>query len=203
MFGQREPFLYKLVPAVVNQMGGAFPELKVHPGKVAEMIRGEETDFLKTIERGLVQFEFAVGTAGNAALSKSNTHQCEIIGVSFGGGARTHNTEFGDIAYGSRISIKPTVINKAGEKTQLELHTNDPQLETKIHQFTDAPIEILGEDIFRLFTTYGFPPDLTRQMAQERGLTTDEAGFQKAIEAPEEKSKGKSAANQIGVNSPR
>ena len=67
VFGQREPFLYKLVPAVVNQMGGAFPELKVHPGKVAEMIRGEEADFFNTVENGLGKLDTEMKWA--AALS--------------------------------------------------------------------------------------------------------------------------------------
>ncbi len=53
-FGQREPFIYKLVPALVEHMGGAYPELKTNPGRVQDVIKGEEADFLRTIERGLV-----------------------------------------------------------------------------------------------------------------------------------------------------
>ena len=49
-FNQREPFIYKLVPALVEHMGGAYPELKSNPGRVANVIKGEEADFLKTIE---------------------------------------------------------------------------------------------------------------------------------------------------------
>ena len=56
-FGQREPFIYKLVPALVAHMGGAYPELKTNPGRVQDVIKGEEADFLQTIERGLRSFE--------------------------------------------------------------------------------------------------------------------------------------------------
>jgi len=52
-FGMREPFLHKLVPAVVSHFGGAFPELKTNPAKVSATILEEEKGFLRTIERGL------------------------------------------------------------------------------------------------------------------------------------------------------
>src|SRR5262245_3361678 len=43
-FAQREPFIYKLVPTLVDHMGGAFPELKNNPKRVADIIKSEEAD---------------------------------------------------------------------------------------------------------------------------------------------------------------
>ena len=40
-----------------------------------------------------------------------------------------------------------------------------------------------GELVFKLYDTYGFPVDLTADMAREKGLTVDEAGFAEAMEA--------------------
>jgi len=116
-FEQREPFVYKLVPALVDHMGSAFPELRTNPTRVQDVIRGEETDFLRTIERGLALFEEA---AKRALIS------------------------------GGQIS---------------------------------------GQDVFDLHTTYGFPPDLTQQMAQERNLTVDVAGYAQLMRKHEEKSR--------------
>ena len=56
----KQPFLYKLVPVLVGQMGDAFPELKRDPANVAQVIRSEEEEFLKTIERGLSHFAVAM-----------------------------------------------------------------------------------------------------------------------------------------------
>ena len=42
---------------------------------------------------------------------------------------------------------------------------------------------IAGEDVFKLYDTYGFPMDLTADIARERGLTLDKAGFDKAMAA--------------------
>ena len=56
-FGQRTPFLYKLVPTLVANMGSAYPELTDRPQRVQEIIRREETDFLRTIGRGIELFD--------------------------------------------------------------------------------------------------------------------------------------------------
>ncbi len=50
--------------------------------------------------------------------------------------------------------------------------------------------ELPGELAFDLYTTYGFPVDLTQLMAQERGMTVDMAGFEQAMERHRELSGG-------------
>ncbi|MFA7553837.1 MAG: alanine--tRNA ligase [Spongiibacteraceae bacterium] len=53
--------------------------------------------------------------------------------------------------------------------------------------------EIPGETIFKLYDTYGFPIDLTGDIARERNLTLDEAGFERAMEA--QRQRARSASN--------
>jgi alanyl-tRNA synthetase len=48
---------------------------------------------------------------------------------------------------------------------------------------------IPGEDVFRLYDTYGFPLDLTQVMAQEKGLSIDLKGFEKLLEEQRERSR--------------
>jgi alanyl-tRNA synthetase len=59
---------------------------------------------------------------------------------------------------------------------------------------------VLAEDIFELHTTFGFPPDMTRQMAQEHGLTVDEVGYARLMREHEEKSRGRPTAQQMALN---
>jgi alanyl-tRNA synthetase len=51
--GQREPFLYKLVPTVAEQMKRPYPELRESVTRVQTVIREEEEQFLKNLENGL------------------------------------------------------------------------------------------------------------------------------------------------------
>ncbi len=56
---------------------------------------------------------------------------------------------------------------------------------------------IPGETVFRLYDTYGFPLDLTADVARERGLTIDQAGFDAAMEAQIGRSR---AASKFGTD---
>jgi alanyl-tRNA synthetase len=61
--GLRQPFLHQLVPVIVETMSEAFPELKKNPQHVAEIIRGEEESFSRTLDRGLELFGAAAEEA--------------------------------------------------------------------------------------------------------------------------------------------
>lgn len=50
---QTEPFIFKLVPTLVRNMGGAFPELKKQQNLVERVIHEEEVGFLKTLDTGI------------------------------------------------------------------------------------------------------------------------------------------------------
>ena len=120
-------FFSKLVPALVEQMGGMFPEIKRKQEDVAEILNEEERSFSKTLDRGERQFEVY------AAQSK--------------------------------------------DKNVKSLH---------------------GADVWRLYDTFGFPVDLTRLMAEERGLSIDETEFEDAKSKAKEASKGeKKAASDL------
>jgi alanyl-tRNA synthetase len=127
-FGQRDPFICGLIPAIVEHMGGAYPELRSKPRQVAKIIKTEEFDFLRTIERGLSLFE-------DAAL-------------------------------------------RAQKQTGM----------------------ISGEDVFELHATYGFPRDLTGQMASERGLKIDENSYRSLLKKHEEISRGNQSAQPVALN---
>ncbi|WP_462170036.1 alanine--tRNA ligase [Pseudoalteromonas xiamenensis] len=111
--GATEPFFYKLVAALVEQMGEAYPELVKQQAIIEKVLRIEEEQFGKTLDRGL-------------AILEENLSSLE----------------------GSVIP---------------------------------------GELVFKLYDTYGFPADLTADVARERFLSIDERGFQEHMEAQRRK----------------
>ena len=56
---------------------------------------------------------------------------------------------------------------------------------------------IAGDTVFKLYDTYGFPVDLTADIARERGLAIDQAGFEREMEAQRERAR---AASKFGVD---
>jgi len=56
---------------------------------------------------------------------------------------------------------------------------------------------IPGETVFRLYDTYGFPVDLTADIARERGLSVDHAGFEIAMDAQRDRAR---TASQFGID---
>ncbi|MBQ9636565.1 MAG: alanine--tRNA ligase [Prevotella sp.] len=73
--GQREAFLYKLLPVLVEEMGDAFPELKAQQQLIARVMKEEEDSFLRTLERGINLL--------NGAMDEVKAHEQTVLdGVS-------------------------------------------------------------------------------------------------------------------------
>src|SRR5271154_3318690 len=113
--GQTQPFFYRLVPTLVQEMGGYYTELAAGAGRASQVLMQEETRFAETLTTGMALLE--VETA---------------------------------------------------------------KLKSKV---------IPGETVFRLYDTYGFPADLTADVARERGLSIDQAGFDAAMQAQRERAR--------------
>ena len=107
--GIHDPFFYKLVPVLAQEMGAAYPELLSRRAVTERVLRQEEERFAETLANGMVLLESAI-----------------------------RNLRGGKI--------------------------------------------IDGETVFKLYDTYGFPADLTADVARERGLTIDMSGFEAAME---------------------
>ncbi|MGH8149775.1 MAG: alanine--tRNA ligase [Steroidobacteraceae bacterium] len=77
------------------------------------------------------------------------------------------------------------------------LATGMKLLEDEIAKLEGAAGVIAGGAVFKLYDTYGFPVDLTADVARERGLTIDQAGFDAAMEAQRQRAR---AASRFGVD---
>ncbi len=122
-YGQKinfhEPFMYKLVPTVINKYKDFYPELLTKEEEITKMIKNEEEKFIKTLDKG-------------EAILK--------------------------------------------EKLQ-------------------GAKELSGKDIFLLYDTYGFPADLSKEIAAEKGVGCDMDGYEKLME--EQRERARNARGQI------
>jgi alanyl-tRNA synthetase len=116
-------FFYRLVTSLIEQMGDAYPELVAQKHIIEKILRIEEEQFEKTLDRGMALLE-------------------DIL-------------------------------------TDLDGDT------------------ISGEDVFKLYDTYGFPADLTADIARERDLKIDEQGFDQAMKQQRERAQ---QASQFGTD---
>ncbi|ALS00215.1 alanine--tRNA ligase [Enterococcus silesiacus] len=74
------------------------------------------------------------------------------------------------------------------------------ELITKVKAANEATLN--GKEIFKLYDTYGFPVELTEEVAEDSGLKVDHAGFEKEMEAQRERARSaRSKATSMGVQS--
>ena len=66
-----------------------------------------------------------------------------------------------------------------------------------LNEFIENKKDIDGENAFKLYDTYGFPFELTKEIAEENGLKADEEGFKVAMK--EQKDRAKAATQKISV----
>lgn len=116
--GASGPFFHKIVDALSEVMGAAYPELLAQSAHITKVLLAEEEQFARTLEQGL----------------------------------------------------------KILDADLQQLRGN----------------EIAGETVFKLYDTYGFPVDLTADIARERDLTLDMAGFEQAMNAQRERARASS-----------
>ena len=196
--GQKQAFFYKLVPDLVKEMGAAYPELKEKQTQIMEALRAEESRFGETLEKGMGLF--------NQVLNGMKFLKLESLLPQDGAGKPlTLKTADGvEFTAASRaapgkkqIVIRPQVSGSLNEGVYIDLQAaletaHIPDAEKPFAEALNAylmdniansKLVIGGEHIFKLYDTYGFPYDLTADMARELGIDLDEEGFNREMEA--------------------
>lgn len=94
-----------------------------------------------------------------------------------------------------KVQIKK-VIQAEEEKFQETIHQGINILEDYIEELIEKGDKCLsGEKAFKLYDTYGFPLDLTREILEEKGLIVDEEGFNKQME--EQRNRARKARESV------
>ena len=101
----------------------------------------------------------------------------------------------GNEIVGERVT--KIILSKGGENVA-EMTMEEARDGAWRKYFTTVP-EILAEDAFLLYDTYGLPLDLTELMARERGLTVDVEGFEKLMEEQRQRAREDHAKKKTAV----
>lgn len=99
-------------------------------------------------------------------------------------------------AYPDLIKNKAKIIDTIKKEEERFAKTLDRGYKM-LDEFIDSKKDIDGESAFKLYDTYGFPFELTKEIAEENGLKVDEAGYKSAMQ--EQKDRAKAAAAKISV----
>lgn len=81
---QKQPFMYKLIPVLVDNMGEAYPELKAQKTLIEKVIKEEEESFLRTLETGIRLLEKTMEEAKNAGKTSIDGHSAFTLYDTFG-----------------------------------------------------------------------------------------------------------------------
>ena len=196
--GQKQAFFYKLVPDLVKAMGDAYPELKEKQTQIMEALRAEESRFGETLEKGMGLFNQVLNGMKflklESLLPKDGAGKPLALktadGVEFTAASRAAPGK-------KQIVIRPQVSGSLNEGMYIDLQAaletaHIPDAEKPFAEALNAylmdniansKLVIGGEHIFKLYDTYGFPYDLTADMARELGIDLDEEGFNREMEA--------------------
>ena len=196
--GQKQAFFYKLVPDLVKAMGDAYPELKEKQTQIMEALRAEESRFGETLEKGMGLFNQVLN--GMKFLKLESLLPQDGVGkpLTLKTADGVEFTAASGVTPGKKqIVIRPRVSGSLNEGMYIDLqaaletaHIPDAEkpfaeaLNTYLmDNIANSKLVIGGEHIFKLYDTYGFPYDLTADMARELGIDLDEAGFEREMEA--------------------
>ncbi len=92
------------------------------------------------------------------------------------------------------------VILEAEEQRFLQTIDQGMEILDKLLATTPAGTDVPGDDVFTLYDTYGFPPDLTELIARERGHGVDDRGYQKRMMEQRERARKASGFETADVD---
>ena len=181
--GMAEGFTCEIAKVIIAQYKDAYPELGKNEAFVLEQLAQEESRFAKTLKTGEKEFEKVYSNIANTrALLES------ILGAADKVACVNEN------AATKKLRPSPDMMpiieaGKAGDEAAVVAAVNARL----------ATLNVLdGRNAFKLYDTYGFPIEMTMELAAEKGLTVDKEDFDKRFNEHQEKSRQDQAGKNKG-----
>ena len=171
--GMAEGFTAEIAQVIIDQYKAVYPELERNATFVTEQLKLEEGRFARTLRQGEKEFEKVYNnTVNTKALLESILNAEDRIAFAQ------------EMAKVKKLRPSPDMLPiieaaNAGDENALVAAVNARM----------ASLNVLdGRSAFKLYDTYGFPIEMTIELATEKGLTVDEADFAERFKQHQEKS---------------
>ena len=160
--GLPEGFTVEIAKVIVNQYRDVYPELERNAAFVLEQLQLEEARFARTLKQGEKEFEKVYA---NVCATRDLLNQ--ILA------AEDKAALAAELAKTKKLRPSPDMMPiieaaNAGAAAALE---------TAIQARLASLSTLDGRSAFKLYDTYGFPIEMTKELAAEKGMTVDEADF--------------------------
>ncbi len=199
LFGRRlglaQPFLSETAMTTIKQMEHVYPEVGQRQDFILRVIELEETRFGETLTTGLEVIEGLLDyredhrdaipelipfLRESSPSSENAAAVLERHGF-IGGGGETGRQVGAEIAAEIISQLTSDFLEELEEKD--EVAQNIPGAIERWGQ------QVSGNEVFKLYDTYGFPVELTKEIAAGRGFSVDLAGFEKEMEKQRERAR--------------
>ncbi len=171
--GMAEGFTGEIAQVIIDQYKSVYPELERNAAFVLEQLKLEEGRFARTLRQGEKEFDKVYNnTLNTKALLESILNAEDKVATAQ------------ELAKVKKLRPSPDMLPiieaaNAGDEAALVAAVNARM----------ASLTVLdGRSAFKLYDTYGFPIEMTIELAAEKGLTVDEADFAERFKQHQEKS---------------
>ena len=177
--GLQEGFTAEIAKVIIDQYKAVYPELEQNKAFVLEQLTLEEGRFARTLKQGEKEFDKVMNNLRRTREAMEKILADDTLAAAEEA-VKTHV-----------LRPQPDMVSaieavKAGDLAKVKAECQ------KIH---DSLNVIDGRSSFKLYDTYGFPIEITKELAAENGLTVDEADFAKRFE--QHQATSRSGAEQI------
>ena len=177
--GLQEGFTAEIAKVIIDQYKAVYPELEQNKAFVLEQLTLEEGRFARTLKQGEKEFDKVMNNLRRTRKAMEKILADDTLAAAEEA-VKTHV-----------LRPQPDMVSaieavKAGDLAKIKAECQ------RIH---DSLNVIDGRSAFKLYDTYGFPIEITKELAAENGLTVDEADFAKRFE--QHQATSRSGAEQI------
>ena len=167
--GMPAGFTCEIARVIIDQYKDVYPELSRNGEHTLEQLKLEEERFQRTLKKGQAEFE---KVWGNMARRKEAFTAL-----------KANRADADAVAAALRV-LPPSPDNKPIIEQVKDGTISDAALDSLLAECEKMD----GRSAFKLYDTYGFPIEITCEMAAEKGITVDVAGFDERFKKHQENS---------------